>query len=117
MPILLGFLPWRAPVAGHSSPFPSRKCFLYTARSRRIVLPLNLIISLFLAQQLPRHNLAAASLLVKRFASNQGLEYAEFGFVAGNREVLGVLADVASQVGVVGMVAKSEVEKAVKGQH
>lgn len=64
--------------------------------------------------QLPRHNLPAASLLVKRFAAEQGLEYAEFGFVAGNREVIGVLADVASQVGVVGMVARSEVEKAVK---
>jgi delta8-fatty-acid desaturase len=66
-------------------------------------------------QQLPRHNLLAASHIVKRFAAEQGLEYAEFGFAAGNHEVIGVLADVASQVGVVGMVAKSEVEKAVKG--
>lgn len=67
--------------------------------------------------QLPRHNLPAASLLVKRFAAEQGLEYAEFGFVAGNREVIGVLADVASQVGVVGMVARSEVKKAIEGSH
>ncbi|KAG9099697.1 hypothetical protein FRC07_010503 [Ceratobasidium sp. 392] len=78
---------------------------------------LHLQVTHHLFPRLPRHNLAAASLLVKRFAAEQGLEYAEFGFTAGNREVLGVLADVASQVGVVGMVAKSEVEKAVRGEH
>ncbi|KAG8710095.1 hypothetical protein FRC08_017629, partial [Ceratobasidium sp. 394] len=61
---------------------------------------LHLQVTHHLFPRLPRHNLAAASLLVKEFAAEQGLEYAEFGFTAGNCEVLGVLADVASQVGV-----------------
>ncbi|KEP53126.1 delta 8-sphingolipid desaturase [Rhizoctonia solani 123E] len=77
---------------------------------------LHLQVTHHLFPRLPRHNLAAASQIVKRYAAEQGLEYAEFGFVAGNREVVGVLADVASQVGVVGMVAKNEVEKAVRGE-
>jgi sphingolipid 8-(E)-desaturase len=61
--------------------------------------------------RLPRHNLRAASVLVKEFAKEQGLEYAEFGFVDGNSEVRGVLRDVAHQVKLVGMVADSNVRE------
>jgi delta8-fatty-acid desaturase len=60
--------------------------------------------------RLPRHNLREASFFVKEYAREQGLEYAEFGFLKGNGEVLGVLKEVAEQARIVGMVAKAEAE-------
>lgn len=50
--------------------------------------------------------------MVKEFAKEQGLEYAEFGFTEGNKEVLGVLREVARQARIVGMVAREEVREA-----
>ncbi|KAG8887629.1 hypothetical protein FRB98_009297 [Tulasnella sp. 332] len=73
---------------------------------------LHLQVTHHLFPRLPRHNLRAASLLVKEFAADQGLEYAEFGFVSGNQEVLGVLKEVANQARIVAMVAKEEVKEA-----
>ena len=55
-----------------------------------------------------------ASALVKAFAAEHGLAYAEFGFVAGNREVLGTLRAVAEQVQLMGAVAHAEVVEAVE---
>ena len=52
--------------------------------------------------------------LVKEFAKERGLEYAEFGFVEGNGEVTGVLKQVADQIKIIGMVADSEVREAMK---
>ncbi|TCD69909.1 hypothetical protein EIP91_005733 [Steccherinum ochraceum] len=63
--------------------------------------------------RLPRHNLRAASLLVKEFAKEQGLEYAEFGFVEGNGDVISTLKGVADQVKIVGMVADSHIREAL----
>lgn len=51
---------------------------------------------------------------MKQFAEENGLTYAEFGFIAGNQDVLGVLRNVAEQVKIVGMVAQSEVVEAVE---
>ena len=51
--------------------------------------------------------------MVKEFAKENGLEYAEFGFIEGNGEVRGVLKQVADQVKIVGMVAESHVREAV----
>lgn len=48
---------------------------------------------------------------MKGFAADQGLEYAEFGFVNGNMEVLGVLREVADQARIVAMVAREEVKE------
>ena len=64
--------------------------------------------------RLPRHNLKAASKLVKEFAREQGLEYYEFGFAEGNKDVRDVLWNVAQQVRVVGMVAEGEVQGALR---
>lgn len=64
--------------------------------------------------RLPRHNLLEASKLVKEFAEEQGLEYAEFGFVEGNKDVRNVLKSVAEQVKIVGIVADSHVQEAMK---
>lgn len=75
---------------------------------------LHLQVTHHLFPRLPRHNLAVASLLVKQFAKERGLEYAEFGFVQGNREVRGVLKGVAEQVRIMGMVAREEVREAVE---
>jgi sphingolipid 8-(E)-desaturase len=52
-------------------------------------------------------------LLVKEFAREQGLAYAEFGFVGGNREVMGVLKGVAEQVKLIRLVADAEIKEAV----
>jgi len=74
---------------------------------------LHLQVTHHLFPRLPRHNLRAASLLVKEFAKEQGLEYAEFRFVEGNKEVLGVLRGVAEQVKILGMVADHEIKEKV----
>jgi delta8-fatty-acid desaturase len=68
---------------------------------------LQLQVTHHLFPRLPRHNLKAASQLVKKFAKEEGLKYAEFGFLEGNQEVRGVLRNVAHQVGVVKRVADS----------
>ncbi|RXW15774.1 hypothetical protein EST38_g10088, partial [Candolleomyces aberdarensis] len=75
---------------------------------------LQLQVTHHLFPRLPRHNLKKASVLVKQFAEENQLTYAEFGFVAGNKDVLGVLRNVAEQVKIVGMVAQSEVVEAVE---
>ena len=74
---------------------------------------LHLQVTHHLFPRLPRHNLKKASKLVKEFAREQGLEYAEFGFIEGNQEVRGVLKSVAQQAKVVGMVAGAHVQGAV----
>lgn len=74
---------------------------------------LHLQVTHHLFPRLPRHNLKKASALVKEFAKEQGLTYAEFGFVNGNKEVIGVLKSVADQVKLIGKVAKAEAQEAV----
>ncbi|CCM05206.1 uncharacterized protein FIBRA_07415 [Fibroporia radiculosa] len=76
---------------------------------------LHLQVTHHLFPRLPRHNLREASLIVKDYAKEQGLEYAEFGFVEGNADVRGVLKSVAEQVKIVGMVADAEVREAMAG--
>ncbi|KAL0567313.1 hypothetical protein V5O48_014682 [Marasmius crinis-equi] len=73
---------------------------------------LHLQVTHHLFPRLPRHNLRRASEMVKEFAKDRGLTYAEFGFVEGNKEVVGVLRDVAGQVGLVGKVVREESRKA-----
>jgi len=72
---------------------------------------LHLQVTHHLFPRLPRHNLRRASVLVKEFAKEQGLTYAEFGFVDGNREVLGTLKNVADQIKIIGRVAKGEAKE------
>ncbi|KAF7966251.1 hypothetical protein HWV62_39421 [Athelia sp. TMB] len=72
---------------------------------------LHLQVTHHLFPRLPRHNLRAASALVKEFAKERGLVYAEFGFREGNGEVIGVLRGVAEQVAIVGRVADAEVQE------
>ena len=72
---------------------------------------LHLQVTHHLFPRLPRHNLRAASQLVKQYAKDQGLEYAEFGFVEGNQNVRSVLKDVADQLKIVGMVADANIRE------
>lgn len=65
-------------------------------------------VSHHLFPRIPRHNLRAARDLVAKFASENGLEYAEHGFVAGNGQVLDVLRNVGEQVKFMSKVAASE---------
>ncbi|EIW86784.1 delta 8-sphingoloid desaturase protein [Coniophora puteana RWD-64-598 SS2] len=74
---------------------------------------LHLQVTHHLFPRLPRHNLRAASVLVKEFARERGLTYAEFGFVRGNAEVLDVLKGVADQAKIMTMVVESEVKEAM----
>lgn len=78
---------------------------------------LHLQVTHHLFPRLPRHNLREASVLVKQFAKEQGLTYAEFGFIDGNGEVLGVLKAVAEQARIVRMVAQSEIVDAIRKRH
>ncbi|KAF4623368.1 hypothetical protein D9613_001743 [Agrocybe pediades] len=75
---------------------------------------LHLQVTHHLFPRLPRHNLRRASELVKQFAKEEGLTYAEFGFVDGNHEVIGTLKHVAEQVKIMGQVAKVEAKEAVE---
>jgi len=75
---------------------------------------LDLQVTHHLFPRLPRHNLRKASKLVKEFAKEQGLEYAEFGFVQGNHEVHNVLKGVAEQVALLGKVAQANAHEAVQ---
>lgn len=63
--------------------------------------------------RMPRHNLRKASEMVKQFAKEEGLVYAEFKFVEGNQEVLGVLRSVAEQARILAKVANAEAIEAV----
>ncbi|TRM60219.1 fatty acid desaturase-domain-containing protein [Schizophyllum amplum] len=74
---------------------------------------LHLQVTHHLFPRLPRHNLDDAAFLVKEFAKEQGLVYAEFGFIAGNQDVLGTLRNVAEQVKVIGQVASAEAKEAL----
>ncbi|KAL2024788.1 hypothetical protein VTK56DRAFT_5609 [Thermocarpiscus australiensis] len=50
--------------------------------------------------RLPRHNLRRAQRLVREFCDDVGIPYALYGFVDGNKQVVGRLADVARQAAI-----------------
>lgn len=77
---------------------------------------LHLQVTHHLFPRLPRHNLKQASYLVKEFAKEQGLEYAEFGFFEGNGEIRNTLRGVADQLKIMKMVADSEIREAINGK-
>ncbi|EOO02543.1 putative fatty acid desaturase protein [Phaeoacremonium minimum UCRPA7] len=50
--------------------------------------------------RIPRHNLRRTQKLVQEFCNEVGIPYALFGFVDGNKEVIGRLADVSRQAAI-----------------
>ena len=64
--------------------------------------------------RLPRHNLRRAQSLVQAFCQDVGIPYALYGFVDGNKEVIGRLADVGRQAAILAECQRSIVED---GEH
>lgn len=50
--------------------------------------------------RIPRHNLRATQRLVQEFCEDVGIPYALYGFVGGNKKVIGRLADVSRQAAI-----------------
>lgn len=69
---------------------------------------LNMQVTHHLFPRIPRHNLLAATVLIRKFAEEQGLEFQTYPFIQGNGRVLAVLQDVANQVSVLGKVASAQ---------
>ncbi|KIY63396.1 delta 8-sphingoloid desaturase protein [Cylindrobasidium torrendii FP15055 ss-10] len=70
--------------------------------------------------RVPRHNLRAVTRMVRKFCEeNDGIEFHEYGFFAGNKEVYGVLKGIAEMVEhfkVFANVANTEAMEAVQKQ-
>ncbi|WVQ78392.1 hypothetical protein IAT38_000478 [Cryptococcus sp. DSM 104549] len=78
---------------------------------------LNLQVTHHLFPRLPRHNLRAASMLVKEYCQEQEIVYREHRFVEGNQHVLATLRDVANQLDLLKKVADKEIDERMMGRH
>lgn len=69
--------------------------------------------------RIPRHNLRRTQKLVQDFCNDVGIPYALYGFVDGNRQVVGTLAEVSRQAAILAKCQKviSEGEDAIHGHH
>jgi delta8-fatty-acid desaturase len=65
--------------------------------------------------RMPRHNLRRAQKLVQEFCKETGIPYALYGFVEGNKEVIGRLGDVARQAKVLAECQRVVAGKGVEG--
>lgn len=60
--------------------------------------------------RMPRHNLRAAQKLIQDFCNEVDIPYALYGFVDGNKEVLGRLADVSKQAAILAQCQRAIIE-------
>ncbi|KAJ9623923.1 hypothetical protein H2203_005369 [Taxawa tesnikishii (nom. ined.)] len=67
--------------------------------------------------RIPRHNLRRTQRLVQEFCQDVGIPYALYGFVDGNKEVIGKLGDVAKQARILAACQKSIAESGDLGHH
>ncbi|KAI2779324.1 fatty acid/sphingolipid desaturase [Daldinia loculata] len=69
--------------------------------------------------RIPRHNLRRTQKLVQDFCNDVGIPYALYGFVDGNRQVVGTLAEVSRQAAILAKCQKviSEGEDPIHGHH
>ncbi|KAL8674502.1 MAG: hypothetical protein Q9168_001094 [Polycauliona sp. 1 TL-2023] len=67
--------------------------------------------------RIPRHNLRKTQKLVRSFCKDAGIPYALYGFVEGNKHVVGRLADVARQAAILAQCQKSVAESGNFGSH
>ncbi|KAI4164278.1 MAG: hypothetical protein LQ342_002243 [Letrouitia transgressa] len=67
--------------------------------------------------RIPRHNLRRTQKLVQEFCREVGIPYALYGFVNGNKEVIGRLADVGRQAAILAYCQKTIVENEGFGSH
>lgn len=61
--------------------------------------------------RMPRHNLRRTQKLVQEFCTEVGIPYALYGFVDGNKEVIGKLGEVGRQAAILAKCQKSIAEK------
>lgn len=67
--------------------------------------------------RLPRHNLRRTQKLVQDFCREVGIPYALYGFVDGNKEVIGRLAEVGRQATILAQCQKTMAERGDFGHH
>ena len=67
--------------------------------------------------RIPRHNLRRAQRLVLGFCKDVGIPYALYGFVDGNKEVIGRLGEVGRQASILAQCQKSIAESGDFGVH
>lgn len=67
--------------------------------------------------RVPRHNLRRLQGLVREFCQETGIEYKIYGFVDGNKRVLGRLEEVAAQVEMMLKCQKHMAETGESGLH
>ncbi|MCJ1308606.1 hypothetical protein MMC25_002259 [Agyrium rufum] len=67
--------------------------------------------------RIPRHNLRKTQKLVQEFCKDVGIPYALYGFVDGNKEVIGRLAEVGRQAAILAQCQKVVAEKGFHDQH
>lgn len=67
--------------------------------------------------RLPRHNLRRTQKLVQEFCKDVGIPYALYGFVDGNKRVIGRLADVGRQATILAECQRTLAEKGENGLH
>ncbi|KAI2464511.1 fatty acid desaturase [Annulohypoxylon bovei var. microspora] len=69
--------------------------------------------------RIPRHNLRRTQKLVQDFCNDVGIPYALYGFVDGNKQVVGTLAEVSRQAAILAKCQKviSENDDPIHGHH
>ncbi|KAL8915524.1 MAG: hypothetical protein Q9171_000089 [Xanthocarpia ochracea] len=67
--------------------------------------------------RIPRHNLRKTQKLVQSFCNDVGIPYALYGFVEGNKHVVGRLADVARQAAILAQCHKTVAGSGKYGSH
>ena len=61
--------------------------------------------------RIPRHNLRKTQKLVQQFCIEAGIPYALYGFIDGNKEVLGRLADVGRQAAILAQCQRAIIDQ------
>lgn len=67
--------------------------------------------------RIPRHNLRRTQKLVQEFCRDAGIPYALYGFVDGNKEVIGRLREVGRQAAILAHCQRTIAEKGDYGHH
>ena len=67
--------------------------------------------------RIPRHNLRKTQKLVQDFCNDVGIPYALYGFVDGNKKVIGRLGDVGRQAAILAQCQSTIVENRAVGHH
>ena len=67
--------------------------------------------------RMPRHNLRRAQKLVQEFCEDVGVPYAMYGFLDGNKQVIGRLGDVAKQARILAACQQTMAESGDFGHH